>query len=190
MLIAPLFVADPGASKGQGNGETLPPSGKRGAASTLARLEAEEASRYERLQIALKSGDPVAIDAAQTYWLRTSETLRRLDLAVEIARRSELEQIPKKLGEDVALHISDWLRIAFCQFLSSEAQGLMAIRRDVGQWKYYAMTRFKGILDLVVRSSLKTNSPIPLWAAEKVQESWNVQEIQEPAAADAGIPGP
>ena len=47
--------------------------------------------------------------------------------------------------------------------------------RDVGQWKYYALERFKGILDLTVHNSLKTNSPIPGWAAEKIKESWNVQ---------------
>jgi hypothetical protein len=47
--------------------------------------------------------------------------------------------------------------------------------RDFGEWKYYAMRRFKGILDLTVKNSLKTNPPIPDWAAEKIKESWNVQ---------------
>jgi hypothetical protein len=100
--------------------------------------------------------------------------LRKLDLAVEIARRSEEEQIPKKLGEDVALYISDWLRIAFVQFLSSEAVPLMGIR-DLGEWKAYAVQRFKSILYLTVRSSLQTKSPVPNWAAAKVKESWNVE---------------
>jgi hypothetical protein len=81
----------------------------------------------------------------------------------------------KKLACDVALYISDWLRIAFVQFRSSESRSLMGIR-DVGQWKYYAMERFKGILDLTVINSLKTRSPIPDWAAEKVRESWNVED--------------
>jgi hypothetical protein len=36
--------------------------------------------------------------------------------------------------------------------------------------------RFVGILHLTVRNSLATRSPIPEWAAEKVKESWNVQE--------------
>ena len=45
---------------------------------------------------------------------------------------------------------------------------------DIGEFKSYSMTRFKGILDLTVRNSLKTQSPIPEWAAEKVKESWNV----------------
>jgi hypothetical protein len=75
----------------------------------------------------------------------------------------------------LALYVSDWLRIAFAQFLSSEARPLMGIR-DVGEWKYYAIERFRSILHLTVRNSLKTNSPIPPWAAEKVKESWNVEE--------------
>jgi hypothetical protein len=121
----------------------------------------------------LAGGNPVAIAAAEDFWLKCSETLRRLDLAVEVARRSEEEQIPKKSGADVALYISDWLRIAFMQFLSSEAKALMGIK-EVGQWKAYAFARFKGILALTVRNSLKTNSPIPDWAASKVVESWNI----------------
>ena len=46
--------------------------------------------------------------------------------------------------------------------------------KDVGEWKTYAIERFKGILDLTVKSSLQTRSPIPDWAAEKVREAWNV----------------
>jgi hypothetical protein len=46
--------------------------------------------------------------------------------------------------------------------------------KDVGEWKTYAIERFKGILDLTVKSSLQTRSPISDWAAEKVREAWNV----------------
>ena len=48
--------------------------------------------------------------------------------------------------------------------------------RDVGEWKHYAFERFKGILDLTVKNSLKTNSPIPHWAAVRIRESWNEPE--------------
>jgi hypothetical protein len=157
------------------NGESLPPAGKRGAAAALERLEHQEEESHRRLQAALQRNDPLQIQACQDFWLKCSETLRRLDLAVELARRSEEEQIPKKLGQDVAGYISDWLRIAFVQFLSSEARPLMGIH-EVGESKHYAFERFKGILDLVVQSSLRTNSPIPDWAAEKVKESWNVTD--------------
>jgi hypothetical protein len=92
-----------------------------------------------------------------------------------LGRRDAEEQVPKKLACDVALAIADWLRISFTVFLSSEARPLMGIR-DVGEWKAYAIERFRSILHLTVRNSLKTQSPIPDWAAEKVKESWNVQE--------------
>ena len=87
-----------------------------------------------------------------------------------MARRSEEEQIPLKKAQDAVLFAAEWFRIAFMQFLSSEAKPLMGIR-DVGKWKAYAFERFKGILDLTVINSSKTNSPIPDGAAEKVAES-------------------
>jgi hypothetical protein len=156
-----------------GNGE-LTPRGERGAGAALRRLEEQEERAHARLQLALEGGDPFAIDAAQSYWLRVAETLRRLDAGLELGRRSLEEQVPKKLACDVALAIADWLRIAFAQFLSSEVRMLMGFK-DVGEFKAYAFSRFVSILHLTVRNSLQTNSPIPDWAAEKVKESWNVQ---------------
>jgi hypothetical protein len=121
---------------------------------------------------------PVAIDAAQTYWLRCSEVLRPLDLAIKLARRGSEEMLPKRLACEVELAISDWLSISFMIFLSSEGTALQGIR-DFGEWKLYAFQRFKGILDLTAGASLETQSAIPPWAAEKVKESWNEQEPRE-----------
>jgi hypothetical protein len=126
------------------------------------------------LSTAMEKGNPFQIEALQDFWLKCSETLRKLDLAVEMARRDAEEQVPKKLAEDVSLFVAEWLRIAFAQFLSSEARSLMGIR-DVAEFKSYSIERFRGILDLTVKSSLQTRSPIPEWAAEKVKEAWNVQ---------------
>jgi hypothetical protein len=61
---------------------------------TLRRLEEEEQHGYARLQLALASKDAIAIDAAQTYWLRVAEVLRRLDRELEFSRRSEEQMIP------------------------------------------------------------------------------------------------
>ena len=72
----------------------LPTPGRRGAGAALRRLEEQEERGYARLQLALSSGDPIAIDAAQTYWLGVAEVLRRLDRELEISRRSEQEMIP------------------------------------------------------------------------------------------------
>ena len=99
---------DPGTFKPQGNGQVLGPPGKRGAAHALARLELQEEEGYMRLQLALANGDPFAIDAAQGYWLRVAETLRRLDRELEFSRRSEEEMIPLKTAQDCVLFVSDW----------------------------------------------------------------------------------
>jgi hypothetical protein len=162
-------------SEAVGNGETLPPAQKTGAAAALQRLEQAEERAHAQLEAALASADVVQIAACQDFWLKCSETLRRLDLAVEVSRRSLEEQVPKRLACDVALAIADWLRISFAVFLSSEARPLMGFR-DVGEFKHYGFERLRSILHMTVRNSLSTNSPIPDWAAEKVKESWNVQE--------------
>jgi hypothetical protein len=60
--------------------------------------------------------------------------------------------------------------------------------RFPSEFKRYAIERFRSILHMTVRNSLKTKSPIPDWAAEKVKESWNVSDRQGPAEtlADSG----
>jgi hypothetical protein len=82
--------------------------------------------------------------------------------------------VPKRLASDVALYISDWFRISFMIFLSSESRTLMGIK-DTGEWKNHAVQAFKSILHLTVRNSLKTQSPIPGWGLQKIKESWNVR---------------
>jgi hypothetical protein len=47
--------------------------------------------------------------------------------------------------------------------------------RDFGQWKAYAVERFKGGLDLTLKASLKTNSPVVPWALEQIKVAWNVK---------------
>jgi hypothetical protein len=76
---------------------------------------------------AIEVGNPFQIKAAQEFYLRSSETLRRLDLAVETKRRNAEEQVPMRQIEDTVLQIVTWLRLAFDQFLSSESRSLMGI---------------------------------------------------------------
>jgi hypothetical protein len=151
----------------------LPPLGRRGAAAALERLEETEERAHARLLAAMQRGNASEVQDLQEFWLKCSETLRKLDLAVEMARRDAEEQVPKKLAQDISLFAAEWLRIAFAQFLSSEVRSLMGIK-DVGEFKSYAIERFRGILDLTVKSSLQTRSPIPDWAASKIREAWNV----------------
>jgi hypothetical protein len=153
----------------------LGPVGPRGAAAALKRLEAVEERSHARLIQAIEAGNPFQIKAAQEFYLRSSETLRRLDLAVESERRNSLERIPMRQIEDISLQIATWLRIAFAQFLSSETRSLMGIN-DLGEFKAHCIDRFKGLLHATVKGSLKTN-PIPPWAQAQVIEAWNVPTL-------------
>jgi hypothetical protein len=69
--------------------------------------------------------------------------------------------------------ISEWLRLAFTQFLNVESSGLMGIN-DLGEFKVHAIERFKSLLHTTVKASPRTNPPIPDWAAERVSEAWNI----------------
>jgi hypothetical protein len=66
---------------------------------------------------------------------------------------------------------------------------LMGIR-DFGQWKYYAIERFRGILNLTVLNADKTRSALPAWAKERIKTAFNVQdaeEVREAGAASGSI---
>jgi hypothetical protein len=139
-------------------------------------LEAQEERAHARLEMALTRGDPMAIDAAQRFRLQCSETLRRLDLAVEVARREAEVQVPLKAAQDAVLFVSEWIRISIMVFLSAEGTTMTAGFPSVGGFKIYFIDRFKGILDLTLRGSLKTNSPVPSWALERIKEAWNISE--------------
>jgi hypothetical protein len=151
----------------------LPPVGPKGAAAALTRLEQTEERAFARLERAIEHGNPFAIRECQTFYLAVSEVLRRCDLAVEVARRSTDEQVPKFLVEQVSKQISGWLRVAFAAFLTSEAPGLMAIA-DLGEFKFSAIESFRRILHTTVKTSLRKNPPSPTWASDRVREAWNM----------------
>jgi hypothetical protein len=134
-------------------------------------LEFIEVQAHARLLQAIENGEPLKIKAAQEFYLRSSEVLRRLDLAVETERRNAVELIPKKQVEAVALHVAESLRIAFAQFLSSESRSLMGIK-DPAEFGLYAVERSRGIVYAAVKTSRKTNSPVPSWAEDQVHVAW------------------
>jgi hypothetical protein len=154
----------------------LGPVGKRGAAAALQRLEEIEERAHARLMRAIEAGNPFQVKACQEFYLRSSETLRRLDLAVETERRTALEQIPMRQVEDISLQIATWLRLSFERFLNAESPGLMGIK-DLGEFKAYAIERFRGILHRTVKAAIGNNSPIPPWAESRVVEAWNVPSL-------------
>jgi hypothetical protein len=176
-------------SESNGDGELSAP-GRRGAGAALRRLEEQEERGYARLQVALSSGDPIAVESAQTYWLRVAEVLRRLDRELEISRRSEQEMIPLKTAQDCVLFVSERLRISLSTFLSAEGLTLAGGFKTVGELKVYFIERFRGIMFLTLRNSGKTNSPVPCWALERIRTAFNIEEAQEPAVAGSVNPGP
>jgi hypothetical protein len=83
--------------------------------------------------------------------------------------------VPLRVAQEAQTAAAEWMRIAFMQFLSSEGTALMGIR-DFGEWKAYALERFKGILNLTVHAADETRSAIPAWAKVRIKEAWNVEE--------------
>jgi hypothetical protein len=156
------------------NGEILP-EGQKGAAFALKRLEASEEAAHRRLQSALERGNPLEVESAQSFWLRCSETLRRLDLAVEVARREAETQVPLRTAQDAVTAVAEWLRIAIMQFLSAEAITLMSLK-TVGEFKAYFLERLVGNIFLTVKAADKTNSPVPNWAVTRIRTAWNVPD--------------
>src|ERR1700693_4091058 len=84
------------------NAIELAPVGRRGAAAALQRLEEIEEQAAARMVRAIEHGNQFQIKSAQEFYLRCSETLRRLDAAVESERRITHEQIPVREIEDIA----------------------------------------------------------------------------------------
>jgi hypothetical protein len=70
----------------------------RSRASALARWEEIEERAHARFIRAIEAGDPFRIRRAQEFYLKSSEVLRRLDIAVLTERRQAGEQVPKFLG--------------------------------------------------------------------------------------------
>jgi hypothetical protein len=145
---------------------------------------------------ALARGNPVEVQSAQEFWLRCSETLRRLDLAIEVSRRSEKGQVSLEEAQNAVLYCVEWMRIAFVSFLSAEGRTLQGIK-DYGAWKSYAAERFIRILHLTVLNADRTRSAIPTWAKSMVKLGWNIEglasergEVKSPSREPTETPGP
>ena len=165
-------------------------------------LETAEERAHARLEAALVGGEPIQVQACQEFWLKCSETcsetLRRLDLAVELARRpSQEEQIPLRSAQEVVTFVSEWLRISIVTLLrlvSAEGVTLAAGFKTIGELKVYFIERLKGVMFLTLQNACKTNSPVPPWALERIRTAFSVEEPQEPQEAAAAsaptTPGP
>jgi hypothetical protein len=59
--------------------------------------------------------------------------------------------VSKKQAEDVSGQVSEWMRVGFMQFLSSESPALMGID-DLGSFKFHTVEKFREILHAVTKS--------------------------------------
>src|ERR1700738_2218345 len=105
---------------------------------------------------AIEGGNQFQIKAAQEFYLRANETLRRLDLAVETERRKSDEQVPKCWSKISRGEISEWLRTTFERFLSAESPGLMAIA-DLGE---FSSRQSNGSAEFCTEGSRHRSDPI------------------------------
>jgi len=85
----------------------------------------------------------------------------------------------------VVTYVTEWLRIAVTQFLSSETLPLMGIKTSC-DFRAYFLERFSGVLNLTIKNADKTLSVIPIWAKQRIEIAWNIQ-IPEAIAASAPI---
>jgi hypothetical protein len=49
--------------------------------------------------------------------------------------------------------------------------------KDLGEFKFSAIEQFRSILHATVKGSIRTDPPIPPWAAAQVVEAWNVPDF-------------
>ncbi len=97
-----------------------------GAAHALKRLEQAEADAFRALQQAQLTGDPYEVKTTREQWLRTSEALRRADLALEQDRRESGELLPRKNVEAALVYVAMFLRYSIRQTALQVADKVLA----------------------------------------------------------------
>jgi hypothetical protein len=110
-------------------------------------------------------------------WIEIAASVNAL-LNLDQAIVDQIDQIDLMIQnghESISLYLAEWFRIAFAQFLSSESRSLMGIM-DPAEFRLYAIDRFRGIIFAAVKTSRKTNSPIPTWAETMVVEAWTATQ--------------
>ena len=89
----------------------LPSNLETGANAALRRLEGAEAVAFDAMQRALASGDPGVVRFTRDGWLRTSEALRKQDLAVAADRRDSGELVSR--DEVIRVVTGAWCAMAW-----------------------------------------------------------------------------
>jgi hypothetical protein len=110
----------------------LPAPDERGAVGALARLQRLEILFHERLdQEIRKGGDPAEVSAASADYTRLTESLRKYEKEVEMARRDLGHLIPKGDAVDAIRAAATWLRLTWMQWISSGLEDVRAASPDI-----------------------------------------------------------
>lgn len=98
---------------------SAPGSVKRGGAEALKRLAEDEAALWSKLDSMQREAEPNLVQAAllRDAWLRTCESLRKYELAIEESRRASGELISRAEAEDSIRIAANWLRLAAVGYL-------------------------------------------------------------------------
>ena len=86
-------------------------------------------------------------------------------------------------GLNYVLYVTEWMRVSFTTFFSSEGTAILGLT-TVPELKSYVYERFHGVLQLVIKSADRTNSPIPDWAKSAIETGWNIK-LDEPLSSSA-----
>jgi hypothetical protein len=146
-----------------------------GAAANLKRLEAFESLLARRLELALASGDAPTIQTARQDYVTVSETLRKLDIAVDTYRRDAGELIARDEAAEAVRVLTEQLKIGFNLWLSSEVPALQAIDSP-GKFVQHARRTYAFVFIENLKNTQKSRAAIPQWAWDIVKEELYITE--------------
>ena len=154
----------------------------RGAAAALHRLELSEIQSYEELQTLLADPDATTRDVedARTSWLKTSEALRKYDLAVESARRDSGMLVPREVLESVAKGLVVNMVGPIQAALDALAPRLAGLPSAVEVWKVLSPAYKRA-----VQSALKAVATHPYEG--HMAPDWLVKAVQDAISANLDV---
>jgi hypothetical protein len=145
-------------------------------------LELSEIQSYEELQTLLADPDATTRDVedARTSWLKTSEALRKYDLAVESARRDSGMLVPREVLESVAKGLVVNMVGPIQAALDALAPRLAGLPSAVEVWKVLSPAYKRA-----VQSALKAVATHPYEG--HMAPDWLVKAVQDAVSANLDL---
>jgi hypothetical protein len=152
----------------------LPAPDERGAVGALKRLQRLEILFHDRLNEEIKNGgDPVTVSAASSDYTRLTESLRKYEKEVEMARRDLGHLLPKGEAVEAVKTVANWLRLTWMAWISSALDDVRSAP-DTRHAKKVALHAFDEILVLRIQNFKKLRCPVPDWADEVILEEFRL----------------